>query len=361
MSSSPVSTFSEARTYLVYLFLLVFSFASIWGILAHGSHLVPNQTIAHAGSVAGRVGVKPAAAAATQGLAGELWTNLRSPLGILFTQIIVILIAARLFNRLFRLLGQPPVMGEMVAGIALGPSVLGFLYPAAMNFVFPTTSMDTLRLLSQLGVVLFMFVVGMELNLTHIREKGSASIMISHASILVPFVMGTALSLFLFQPLAPAGTSFTAFALFIGVAMSITAFPVLARILEDRGLSKTVLGSIAITCAAVDDVTAWCVLALVIAIVKASGIAVSLGTILFTGLFVLAMFMIVRPWLGRTVNHETYDHSGNRRMIATVMVIVLACSLITEVIGVHALFGAFMAGVIMPESIEFRTFLREKL
>jgi len=361
MSTPPVSSFSEARTYLVYLFLLLFSLAGIWGILARGSHLVPHQTVAHSGAVAGSVGVKQAEAAPTDGIVDQLWINLRSPLGILFTQIIVILIAARVFNRLFRLMGQPPVMGEMVAGIVLGPSVLGLFYPAAMNFVFPAVSMDTLRLLSQLGVVLFMFVVGMELNLTHIREKGSASIMISHASILVPFVMGTALSLFLFQPLAPAGTSFTAFALFIGVAMSITAFPVLARILEDRGLSKTVLGSIAITCAAVDDVTAWCVLALVIAIVKASGIAVSLGTIVFTGVFVLAMFMIVRPWLGRTVKHESYDRSGDRRMIATVMVIVLACALITEAIGVHALFGAFMAGVIMPESVAFRTFLREKL
>ena len=361
MSSPSLTSFSEARTYLAYVFLLLFSLAGIWGILTRGGHLVPHQTVTHSGSVAGTGVAKPVEATPTAGIAGQLWSNLRGPLGILFTQIIVILIAARVFNRLFRMMGQPPVMGEMVAGIVLGPSVFGFFYPAAMNFVFPTASMDTLRLLSQLGVVLFMFVVGMELNLTHIKEKGSASIMISHASILVPFVMGTALSLFLFQPLAPAGTSFTAFALFIGVAMSITAFPVLARILEDRGLSKTVLGSIAITCAAVDDVTAWCVLALVIAIVKTSGIAVSLGTIVFTGAFVLAMFMVVKPWLGRTVNHETYDRSGDRRMIATVMVIVLACSLITEVIGVHALFGAFMAGVIMPESIEFRTFLREKL
>src|SRR6185369_9470384 len=198
MSSSFITSFSESRTYLAYLFLLLFSLAAIWGILARGSHLLPQQNIAHSGSVAGRVGVKPAEAAPTAGIAGQLWSNLRGPLGILFTQIIVILIAARVFNRLFRMMGQPPVVGEMVAGIVLGPSVFGFFYPAAMNFVFPTASMDTLRLLSQLGVVLFMFVVGMELNLTHIKEKGSASIMISHASILVPFVMGTALSLFLF-------------------------------------------------------------------------------------------------------------------------------------------------------------------
>jgi Kef-type K+ transport system membrane component KefB len=363
MSSAPASTFSETRTYLSYLFLLVFSVAGIWGILAKGSHLNSQRTLSEAPAASAHAGVAPKAVRPHQstGIGSELWTNLRGPLGILFTQIIVILIAARVFNRIFKLIGQPPVMGEMVAGIVLGPSVLGLIYPAAMNFIFPASSMDTLRLLSQLGVVLFMFVVGMELNLTHVREKGSAAIMISHASILVPFLLGTALSLFLFQSLAPIGTSFSAFALFIGVAMSITAFPVLARILEDRGLSKTVLGNIAITCAAVDDVTAWCILALVIAIVQASGITISLGTVLLPSVFVVAMLFIVRPWLSRRVNHETYGQSADRRMIATVMIIVLACSLITEAIGIHALFGAFMAGVVMPESFEFRRFLREKL
>ena len=149
-------------------------------------------------------------------------------------------------------------------------------------FLFPPTSLETLRLLSQLGVVLFMFIVGMELNVRHVMEKGTTAVMISHASIIVPFVLGTGLALFLYHGLAPPGTSFTAFALFIGVAMSITAFPVLARILEDRNLTHTDLGSIALTCAAVDDVTAWCILALVIAIVQASGIAVSLVTLVFT-------------------------------------------------------------------------------
>src|SRR5258705_895618 len=178
MTSSPASTFAEARTCLVYAFLLLFSLAGIWGILARGSHLTTRQTLSNSAPVAGSLGVRTAEASQPDGISGQLWSNLRGPLGILFTQIIVILIAARIFNRIFRMLGQPPVMGEMVAGIVLGPSVLGLIYPQAMSFVFPSASMDTLRLLSQLGVVLFMFVVGMELNLTHIREKGSASIMI---------------------------------------------------------------------------------------------------------------------------------------------------------------------------------------
>jgi Kef-type K+ transport system membrane component KefB len=189
-----------------------------------------------------------------------LWENFRSPLSILLTQIIVILIMAGLFRRLFRRLGQPPVMGEMIAGIVLGPSVLGWLYPPALSFLFPPTSLDTLRQLSQVGVVLFMFIVGTEVNIRLVREKGTAAVMISHASIIVPFLLGTTLSLFLYRELAPAGTSFSAFALFIGVAMSITAFPVLARILEDRNLTQTRSDRCAHVCCR-RRCHAWCILA----------------------------------------------------------------------------------------------------
>ena len=184
--------------------------------------------------------------------------------------------------------------------------------------------------------------------------------MISHASIIVPFLLGTTLSLFLYRELAPAGTSFNAFALFIGVAMSITAFPVLARILEDRNLSQTTLGSIAITCAAVDDVTAWCILALVIAIVKSTGIASSAITIgLNVGLCgrddlcsaAATGSSDQRAGFAATQAPFDSDHPG----------VCLACALITETIGIHALFGAFLAGVVMPPSTEFRIFLKDKL
>jgi len=275
-------------------------------------------------------------------------------------QIIVVLIMAGLFRRLFRSIHQPPVMGEMLAGIVLGPSVLGLIYPPAVSFLFPPASLETLRLLSQIGVVLFMFVVGMEVNVRQLREKGSAAVMISHASIVVPFLLGTALSLFLYRELAPPGTSFNAFALFIGVAMSITAFPVLARILEDRGLTQTQLGSIAITCAAVDDVTAWCILALVIALVKSSGVETSLLTVGLTLAFAAAMLFVVRPQLARVIKEPDSQHH-RRRLIPIILAFVLACALITETIGIHALFGAFIAGVIMPPSTEFRIFLKDKL
>ena len=306
MAPRPGFSFSDARHLLPYLLLILFFVGGVWLILAVGVRLHPAAMV---------VGQESTPSSFTQ----LLWENLRTPLSILLTQIIVILIVAGIFRRLFRRIHQPPVMGEMLAGIVLGPSVLGLFFPQAMSFLFPASSLETLRQLSQIGVVLFMFIVGMELNLRHLREKASAAVMISHASIIVPFLLGMALSLFLYRDLAPPETSFNAFALFIGVAMSITAFPVLARILEDRGLSQTDLGSIAITCAAVDDATAWCILALVIALVKATGVGISVTTIVLTLVFLVLMVLVVRPQLNRIIKlpevatapaTSDSDHSG---------------------------------------------------
>src|SRR6185295_5109618 len=207
MPPRPGFSFSDARHYLPYFLMLLVFVAGVWLVLAAGARLQP---------ASGVPATTPAAATSSTSI---LWENFRTPLSILLTQIIVILIMAGLFRRLFRGLGQPPVMGEMIAGIVLGPSVLGWLYPPALACLFPASSLETLRQLSQIGVVLFMFIVGMEVNLRLVREKGTAAVMISHASIIVPFLLGTTLSLFLFRDLAPAGTSFNAFALFIGVAM----------------------------------------------------------------------------------------------------------------------------------------------
>ena len=346
MSSKAGFRFLDLKHYFPYVLLIIVFVIGVWAILTVGSSMNPGAQAAPA-----------TATSLTQGFK----QNFRNPVSVLLMQIIVIIAVAGLFGRLFRKMSQPPVMGEMIAGIVMGPSVLGFFFPDAMAFLFPPSSLETLRLLAQIGVVLFMFVVGMELNLEHVREKGSAAVMISHASIIVPFLLGSTLSLFLYRDLAPAGTSFNAFALFIGVAMSITAFPVLARIIEDRGLSQTFLGSIALTCAAVDDVTAWCILALVIAIVNASGVVVSLATVLFTLIFAVVMLFIVRPQLSRIVKETPRSRLHSRRLIGAMLALVLASALITETIGIHALFGAFVAGIAMPSSAELRTFLREKV
>jgi Kef-type K+ transport system membrane component KefB len=249
----------------------------------------------------------------------------------------------------------------MVAGIILGPSVLGALFPAAQSFLFPVSSLGLLRTLSQLGVILFMFVVGLELNLQHLRLRAHTAVLVSHASIMAPFALGIGLSLLIYTTLASGNVSFTAFALFIGVAMSITAFPVLARILDERGLTKTFLGSTALACAAVDDVTAWCLLAIVVAITKANGLGGALGTLLLTVLFIGVMALLFKPWIEHFLSDTLSNGFMSKRIVTMVLVIVFTSSLFTEIIGIHALFGAFLAGVIMPAHEGLRNFLRERL
>jgi Kef-type K+ transport system membrane component KefB len=221
--------------------------------------------------------------------------------------------------------------------------------------------MGALQMLSQVGVILFMFVVGIELDVDHLRSKADAAVLVSHASIIVPFFLGTASALLIYRSLAPAGIPFTAFALFLGVAMSITAFPVLARILEERRMTRSYLGSTSLACAAVDDVTAWCLLAVVVAIVKSDGLAGSLLTIFLTLLFIAVMLFGVKPWVSRMVRVLPEGQIGSVWFLAAIFSFVFASALCTEMIGIHALFGAFLAGVCMPPELELRKFLRERL
>jgi Kef-type K+ transport system membrane component KefB len=206
-----------------------------------------------------------------------------------------------------------------------------------------------------------MFLVGTEVNIQQIYQKAHAAILVSHASILAPFFLGAALALIIFRSAAPAQISFTAFALFISVAMSITAFPVLARIIEERGLYQSYLGNTAIACAAVDDVTAWLLLAIVIAIVKASGFGSAILTIFLTLLFVGLMLFVLKRQANRVINAYLDGETQRRGLIAIILIFGLASALLTEVIGIHALFGAFLAGVIMPSNAGLRKFLAERL
>ncbi len=199
----------------------------------------------------------------------SLQYNLQHPLAILLLQIITIIIVARFFGWIFRKIGQPTVIGEIIAGIFLGPSLVGMYFPEYSALLFPVESLGNLQFLSQIGLILFMFVIGMELDLKVLKNKANDAVVISHASIVIPFALGIGLSYFVYHQFAPAGVEFLSFSLFMGIAMSITAFPVLARIVQERGIHKTKLGTIVITCAAADDITAWCILAAVIAIVKA--------------------------------------------------------------------------------------------
>jgi Kef-type K+ transport system membrane component KefB len=293
-------------------------------------------------------------------LAGELRQNLRHPLSTLLLQVIVVMLAARIVGKLFLRIGQPAVIGEIVAGILLGPSLLGMFFPAAQTFFFPASSMGFLQVLSQAGVILFMFIVGMDLNLQHIRQQAHAAVLVSHASIVVPFFLGVTLALFLYPWLAPPGISFNAFGLFIGVAMSITAFPVLARIIAERELTNTHLGSTAIACAAVDDVTAWCILAMIVALVRAGGVSGGLLTIALALFFIGVMLFVVKRQAERLAGGKLLN-GISKTSVAWGLSFMFVSALCTEVIGIHALFGAFLAGVVMPARGSLANFMRERL
>lgn len=287
--------------------------------------------------------------------------NLTHPLATLLAQIVTIIIVARLFGWICKLIGQPTVIGEIAAGIFLGPSVLGMFYPELSAFIFPKTSLSNLQFLSQVGLILFMFIIGMELDLNVLKSKAKEAVVISHASIMLPFVLGVGVALYIYTDFAPAGISFLSFALFTGIALSITAFPVLARIVQERGLSRTRLGMMVITCAATDDITAWCILAAVIAIVKAGEFVSAIYTIMLSVGYVLIMLQLVKPMLKRLGDHYSYREGLTKPVVAVFFLVLLVSSYCTEVIGIHALFGAFMAGVIMPANQRFRNIFIEKV
>jgi Kef-type K+ transport system membrane component KefB len=257
-----------------------------------------------------------------------------------------VLVTGRLLGLLFRYVGQPPVIGEVVGGILLGPSLLGQVWPEAAAFVLPPLVAPYLGVIAQLGVILYMFLVGLELNAGLLRERAQAAVIIAHAGIAAPFLLGVALALVLYPRLSSRDVPFTSFALFLGVALSVTAFPVLARILTDRGVHRTGLGVLALGCAAAGDVTAWCLLAFVVGVAQAKvgGALVVLG---LTAAFLGLMYGVVRPaaarYLARLDGGELTPG-----VVAVVFAALLLSALAAEWIGIHALFGAFLLGVIIP-------------
>ncbi|MDP2385740.1 MAG: cation:proton antiporter [Bacteroidota bacterium] len=287
--------------------------------------------------------------------------NVTHPLAILILQIITIIVAARIFGFLLRKIGQPSVIGEILAGILLGPSFVGMYFPEFSLFLFPKNSLPNLQFFSQIGLILFMFIVGMELDLKILKKKAHEAFIISHASIIFPFALGIGLAYFMYLTYAPADVNFLSFSLFIGISLSITAFPVLARIVQERQLTKTKAGAIAITCAAVDDITAWCILAAVIAIVKAGSIVSAIYTVILAVAFVVFMLKLIRPFLKRLGDIYSHHDTLSKPVVAIFFVTLLASAYLAETIGIHALFGAFLAGVIMPQNLHFRNLFIEKV
>ena len=273
--------------------------------------------------------------------------------------LVVIIIVARILGALFRRLNLPQVMGEVLAGILLGPSFLGWLAPEVASRVLPVNTAPYLALISQVGVVLYMFLVGLELDTELLQERTRAAIAISHASIVLPFLSGAAIALWLYPRYSASAVSFTTFALFIGVAMSITAFPVLARILTDRGMQKTRLGVLALACAAINDVVAWCLLAFVISVAHSQT-----GSLLFTLLttigFIFFVLVIAKRAALQVVHWQTAKGRTTQDIFAVVCAALLLSALVTERIGIHALFGAFLLGTVIPHNSTLARDIREK-
>ncbi len=335
----PQPASSAWRIVIGYTLVVLVVIGLLWLVLSYGSE-----------RVSPRIAVKSAPE--------HIAVHQLSDLYHVLLALVSILLLGRWIGKLFAHFGQPRVIGEMIAGIMLGPSLLGQVWPAAKDFILPAEVAPYLGIISQIGIILYMFLVGLELNAGLLRSRAHATVAISHTSILVPFLIGAVLALWLYPYLAPEKTPFTSFALFMGVAMSITAFPVLARILTDRRMENTELGVVALSCAAVDDVTAWCLLAFVVGVAK-SQVGGAVQTILYALIYIAIMLMVIRPLALRYLDHEA-DHPP-QRMAVWVLVALLFSAMTAEWIGIHAIFGAFLLGAIIPHDADVARDFRHKL
>ncbi|WP_239651618.1 cation:proton antiporter [Neosynechococcus sphagnicola] len=279
---------------------------------------------------------------------------------LVLIDILVVIALSRLLGQGCRWLKQPLVIGEIIAGILLGPSFLGWIAPDISAALFPPTTVPVLNVLAQIGLIFFMFLIGMELDPKYLKGQLQVAILTSHVSILTPFALGTLLALLLYPLVSSGDVAFTAFALFLGAAMSITAFPVLARIITESNLQGTRLGTLALTCAAVDDVTAWCILAVAIAVAQTNSMTAAIPTIVLSLLYIAAMLTVGRWFLRRLAKH--YDRTGRltQLVVAGIYMGVVTSALVTELIGIHLIFGAFLLGAVMPKHAALTRELAEK-
>lgn len=348
MASATLAVRRPSMLLLVYLLLILGAVAGFWAIQSAGERLE---------------------APAAESAAVQISANKPASVDVVFhvlATLAAIIGMGNLLSGVFRRFGQPAVIGEVVAGIVLGPSLLGTIAPDAMNFLIPGPETDPQRLvlsslktIAQLGVVLYMFIVGLELNTQKVGRQAHAAVAISHASIVFPFILGAALALWLYPLLSSSDVPFTCFALFLGVAMSITAFPVLARILTDRGLDQTEMGVIALSCAASDDVTAWCLLAFVVGVAQAK-LAGAMIVVVTSILFIAVMLLIVKPLAVRWIAWAE-PRNLDRQTTSFLLIAVLCSALSTEAIGIHAVFGAFLLGAIIPHDSRIAKELSDKL
>lgn len=340
--------------YVFYVIVLLASVATLWGTLQLGEALTPTL-------------LRPVQAGETTFTSAfrdfntSVTHHIHSTIGVLLLQILIILLAARAMGWLFRKLHQPAVIGEIVAGILLGPSLFGRVAPGAFTSLFPVESLPNIQLLSNFGLILFMFAIGMELRLGDIRRQLKSSLIISHAGIFIPFALSLPLSYAIYTEYASGLTPFMPFALFIGISMSITAFPVLARIIQENHLQRSYLGKLSLSTAAAGDITAWLLLAAIIAVSQSGSVWSTGYNLLFLVLYLLIMFGIIRPLFkvaGKVYNNTEVISHG---LVGVIFILLLLSSYITELLSMHALFGAFMLGLVMPEELSFRKILTDKI
>jgi K+:H+ antiporter len=286
-----------------------------------------------------------------------------SKIAILIMQIGTILLVSGVMGRICKRFHQPRVIGEMLAGILLGPSLLGWVAPGISAALFPPSSLASLNALSQVGLLVFMFVIGLEVNPRLLRDRGHTALLISHTSITIPAFLGMLLAFYLYPRLSNDNVRFTHFALFLAISMSVTAFPVLARILTECGLLRTEVGAMAIACAAFDDVSAWSLLAVVVTLVRSghlSGISFW-AQILGSLAYVAVAIFLLKPALGRLLKWRQRKGAGVGDILPLCLLVAFGSALITEGLGIHALFGAFLIGAVMPKEREFVQSLTERL
>lgn len=287
----------------------------------------------------------------------SLWQRLEAPLPRFLMQLMLVLVLARLAGLAMKRLGQPAVVGEMLAGIVLGPSLFGLVMPGAQAWLFPPDSLAALDLVSQIGVLVFLFAAGAEFELSRLRGQRRLALLVGHAGIALPFVLGLLLAWPLHAGFAPAGTGFSAFALFLGVALSVTAFPVLLRIIDERGYRGRAVANVAIASAAISDATAWAMLAAIVAWTQSQGLASLALNLAVAALLPWVLLKWLRPRLAQVQVPDA------RRPLAMIGLILgaLACALATELIGLHLLFGAFVAGLAVSESAALRRIVEQRI
>lgn len=269
---------------------------------------------------------------------------------LVLVEVLIVIGISRIVGLGFKAIKQPLVIGEICAGIMLGPSLFGFIAPNLAASIFPPETMPFLNVLSQIGLIFFMFLIGLELNPKYLSGNLKTAILISNFSIIVPFASAFLLSFVLYPLVSANHVNFLAFGLFLGAAMSITAFPVLARIITENNLQGTRLGTLALTCAAVDDVTAWCILAVAIAVARHGRIdSQAIITIIESIVYIGFMFTVGRWFLKRLSRHHRRAGRLSQFLLAVIYMGVVSSALITEFIGIHLIFGAFLLGAVMPK------------